>query len=101
MVRLRGGPSGTERTTRLGNEETMVPSPSKSTRGSTKHTAKRKCTDQTEQQATTLPRFIDDDARDKFELISQKGFITQITIIPSEFCKLDLEPIFKLFKFQK
>ena len=32
---------------------------------------------------------------------SQKGFITQRTIIPYEFRKLDLEPILNLFEFQK
>ena len=48
-----------------------------------------------------MPRFIDDVAIDKFEWISQKGFITQRTIIPSEFRKLDLDPVLKFFYFQK
>ena len=48
-----------------------------------------------------MPRFIDDNAKEKFEWISQKGFITQRTIVPSEFHKLDLEPVLNLFEFQK
>ena len=100
MVRLRG-PSGIGRTTRFRDEETVVPSTRKSPRGTEKRSEKRKRTGQTEEQPTTLSRFIDDDARDKFEWISQKGFITQRTIIPSEFRKLDLEPVLKLFEFQK
>ena len=68
---------------------------------SEKCSGKRKRIDQTEEQSTTLPKFIDDAARDKFELITQKSFITQRTILPSKFCKLDLESVLKLFEFQK
>ena len=99
MVQLRGGSSRTRRTTRLGDEEIAVPLTRKSTRGSKKRCGKRKRTDQTEQQPTTLPRFINDDTRDKYEWISQKDFITRRTIIPSEFRKLDLDSVLKLFEF--
>nr|XP_027103062.1 zinc finger CCCH domain-containing protein 15 homolog [Coffea arabica] len=50
---------------------------------------KRPANEQPEGQATEEPtlllKFIDDDARKRFEWISQKGFITQKTIIPYEF----------------
>nr|XP_027083557.1 nucleolar protein dao-5-like [Coffea arabica] len=48
------------------------------------------------EEPTPLPKFIDDEARDRFELVSQKGFITQRLIIPYEFRKLDLESVVKL-----
>ena len=99
MVRLRGGYSSTGRTS-LRDEETVVPSTRKSARRSEKHSDKRKRTDQTEPQSILLPRFIDYGARDKFEWISQKGFITQRTIIPFEFRKLDSNPVLKFFEFQ-
>ena len=101
MACLRGGSSSTGRTTKLGDEETVVPPPRKLTRMSEKRSGKRKCNDQIEEQSTTLPKFIDNAARDKFELITQKGFITQRTILPSKFCKLDLESVLKFFEFQK
>ena len=107
MVRLRDGSAGTGHTTRLRDEETVVPSTRKSPRGTEKRGGKRQCTarekrtDRTKEQPTTLPKFIDDDAREKFECISQKGFITQRTIVPSEFRKLDLESVLKFFEFQK
>ena len=66
---------------------------------SEKCSGKRKRIDQTEEQSTTLPKFIDDAARDKFELITQKSFITQRTILPFKFHKLDLEPVLKFFEF--
>nr|XP_027090354.1 nucleolin-like [Coffea arabica] len=47
---------------------------------------------QTAVEPSPLPKFIDDEARERFEWISQKGFIIQRTIIPYEFRKLDLEP---------
>nr|XP_027088612.1 uncharacterized protein LOC113709964 [Coffea arabica] len=40
---------------------------------------------QTTVEPTLLPKFIDDEARERFEWISQKGFITQRTIIPYKF----------------
>ena len=101
MVRLRGGSSGTGRTTTLRNEETVVPSTRKSARRSEKCGDKRKQTDQIEPQPTTLPIFIDGGVRDKSEWISQKGYITPRIIIPSEFCKLDLDHVLKFFNFQK
>ncbi|XP_027182105.1 uncharacterized protein LOC113780505 [Coffea eugenioides] len=47
-------------------------------------------------EPTPLPKFIDDEAKERFEWISQKGFITQRTIIPYEFRKLDLEHVLNL-----
>ena len=77
-------------------EPTVVP-----TGGKRKRFARGKSAAQAEEVPNPLPRFIDDDARERFEWISQKSFITQRTIIPYEFRKLDLEPIIKLFEFQK
>ena len=72
------------------DQQTLQPSTRKSPRtksgvqdtGSTaKRSAKRKRTSkepevQPAKEPTPLPKFIDDEARDRFELISQKGFIT-------------------------
>ena len=69
--------------------------------GKRKRTAREQTEAQIAEEPTPLPKFIDDDARDRFELVSQKGFITQRTIVPHEFCKLDHEPVLKLFEFQK
>ena len=69
MVRLRGGSSSAGSTISLRDKEVEVPLTRKSARRSEKCTSsdKTKRTDQTESQSTTLPRFIDDDAIDKFE----------------------------------
>ena len=69
--------------------------------GKSKRTAREQPETQIAEEPTPLPKFIDDDGRERFEWISQKGFITQRTILPSELCKLDLEPVFELFAFQK
>ena len=66
-----------------------------------KHPTRGQSAAQTEDEPTPIPKFIDDDARERFEWISQKGFITQRAISPHEFRKFDLEPILKLFEFQK
>ena len=108
MVWLRGCPTSTGRTTRIRDEEKVKPSTRQSPRkrtetrgGKKKRPAREKRAYQTEEQPTALPKFIDDDARERFEWISHKGLITQRTIVPSEFRKLDLEPVIKLFEFQK
>nr|XP_027082235.1 transcription initiation factor TFIID subunit 11-like [Coffea arabica] len=71
-----------------------------STAQTTQRSGKRKRPEQPETHTTTeptpLPKFIDDETRERFEWISQKGFITQWTIIPYEFRKLDLEPVVNL-----
>ena len=98
-------------------EEQQTPEPStrksprtrsgaQTTGSSAKQSAKRKRTSkepeaQPVKEPTPLPKFIDDEARDRFELISQKGFIIQRSVIPYEFRKIDLEPVLKLFEFQK
>ena len=69
--------------------------------GKRKHPENEQPETQTAVEPTPLPKFIDDEARERFEWISQKGFITQRTIIPYEFRKLDLESVLNLFEFQK
>ena len=69
--------------------------------GKRKRTANVQPEAQIEEEPTPMPKFIDDDARDRFKWISQKGFITQWTIVSHEFRKLDLVPVLKLFEFKK
>ncbi|XP_071916817.1 uncharacterized protein [Coffea arabica] len=69
--------------------------------GKRKRPAKVQPEAQPEVEPNPLSKFIDDDVRERFELISQKGFITQRTILPSEFRKLDLEHVLKFFEFKK
>nr|XP_027071826.1 ESF1 homolog [Coffea arabica]XP_027071827.1 ESF1 homolog [Coffea arabica] len=53
--------------------------------GKRKHPENEQPETQTAVESTPLPKFIDDEIRERFEWISQKGFITQKTIIPYEF----------------
>nr|XP_027077108.1 DNA ligase 1-like [Coffea arabica] len=53
--------------------------------GKRKHPENEQPGTQTTVEPTPLPKFIDDEARERFEWISQKSFITQRTIIPYEF----------------
>nr|XP_027083685.1 uncharacterized protein LOC113705986 [Coffea arabica] len=79
--------------------QTRVPTAQRSEKK--KRPARKQLEAQPDEQPTPLPKFIDDDARERFEWISLKGFITQRTIVSYEFRKLDLEPVIKLFEFQK
>ena len=84
--------------TRSGIQNTV---PTAQQSGKKKRPANEQPEDQTAEEPTPLPKFIDDDARERFEWILQKSFITQRTIIPYEFHKLDLESVLNLFEFKK